>query len=121
MTFAWRHAWREIRHNRAFCLFYLINLSLGLLGFITIDSFKRSVKEQVSMESQKLLGADLAIRARRAFTSDELDQTKALLPKGTKSVEAVDFFSMIAGPTERSRLVKVVAMSPEFPFMALSN
>ena len=116
MTFAWRHAWREIRHNRAFCLFYLINLSLGLLGFITIDSFKRSVKEQVSMESQKLLGADLAIRARRAFTSDELDQTKALLPKGTKSVEAVDFFSMIAGPTERSRLVKVVAMSPEFPF-----
>ena len=81
MTFAWRHAWREIRHNRAFCLFYLINLSLGLLGFITIDSFKRSVKEQVSMESQKLLGADLAIRARRAFTSMNSIKRKPFFPK----------------------------------------
>ena len=78
MTFAC-HAWREIRHNRAFCLFYLINLSLGL--FITIDSFKRSVKEQVSMESQKLLGADLAIRARRALTSMNSIKRKPFFPK----------------------------------------
>lgn len=116
MSFAFKHAWREMRNNRAFCFFYMINLSLGLLGFITIDSFKRSVKEQVSMESQKLLGADLALRTRREFTALELNQTKALLPKGTESVQAVDFFSMVAGPTNRSRLVKVVAMEPGFPF-----
>lgn len=116
MRFAFKHAWREIRNNRAFCFFYLINLSLGLLGFITIDSFKRSVKEQVTIESQKLLGADLALRTRREFTSAELDQTQKLLPPGTESVEAVDFFSMVAGPSKRSRLVKVIAMAPGFPF-----
>ena len=116
MSFAFKHAWREIRNNRAFCVFYLVNLSLGLFGFITVDSFKRSVKEQVSMESKKLLGADLAIRARREFTSSELNQAKNLLPPETKSVQAVDFFSMVAGPTGRSRLVKVVAMAPGFPF-----
>jgi putative ABC transport system permease protein len=116
MSFALKHAWRELQNNRAFCFFYLVNLSLGLLGFITIDSFKRSVKEQVSMESQKLLGADLALRTRREFTDLELKQAEALLPEGTKSVDAVDFFSMVAGPTNRSRLVKVVAMAPGFPF-----
>ena len=68
MNFSYKHALREIRNNRAFCVFYLIDLSLGLLGFISIDSFKRSVNQQVSMESQKLLGADLALRTRREFT-----------------------------------------------------
>ena len=116
MNFAFKHAWREIRNNRAFCLFYLVNLSLGLLGFITIDSFKRSVNQQVSLESQKLLGADLALRTRREFSTKELEKTKNLLPEETLSVEAVDFFSMVAGPTGRSRLVKVVAMAPGFPF-----
>ena len=116
MNFSYKHALREIRNNRAFCVFYLINLSLGLLGFISIDSFKRSVNQQVSMESQKLLGADLALRARREFTSTELEKTLKLLPDGTKMLEAVDFFSMVAGPSERSRLVKVIAMEPGFPF-----
>lgn len=116
MNFSCKHALREIRNNRAFCFFYLINLSLGLLGFITIDSFKRSVNQQVSMESQKLLGADLAVRTRRDFTSSELEKISQILPPGTKNAEAVDFFSMVAGPTERSRLVKVVAMEPGFPF-----
>jgi putative ABC transport system permease protein len=121
MNFAFKHAWREIRNNRAFCLFYLVNLSLGLLGFITIDSFKRSVNQQVSMESQKLLGADLALRTRREFSVDELEKTKNLLPTETRSVEAVDFFSMVAGPSGRSRLVKVVAMAPGFPFHGSFN
>ncbi len=116
MKLAFRHAFREIRNNRRFCLFYFLNLSMGLLGFITIDSFKRSVKEQVSLESQKLLGADLAIRARREISTAELNQTSSLLPSGSRSIEAVDFFSMIAGPTGRSRLVKVVAMEKGFPF-----
>ena len=116
MKLAFRHAFREIRNNRRFCLFYFLNLSIGLLGFITIDSFKRSVKEQVSLESQKLLGADLAIRARREISAAELNQTRSLLPSGSRSIEAVDFFSMIAGPTGRSRLVKVVAMEKGFPF-----
>ena len=85
MNFSYKHALREIRNNRAFCVFYLINLSLGLLGFITIDSFKRSVNQQVSMESQKLLGADLALRTRREFTSAELEKIPQLLPEGTKN------------------------------------
>ena len=116
MNFAFKHAWREIRNNRAFCVFYLVNLSLGLLGFITIDSFKRSVNQQVSFESQKLLGADLALRTRREFSAEELKQAQNLLPPETLSVEAVDFFSMVAGPSGRSRLVKVVSMAPGFPF-----
>ena len=116
MGFVIRNAWREIRNNRSFCIFYGINLSLGLVGFISVDSFKYSLEEKVVAESKQLLGADLAIRARRIISDEELAVTRTGLPSGTKEIEVVDFFSMVAGPSGRSRLVKIIAMEKGFPF-----
>jgi putative ABC transport system permease protein len=116
MSFAFRNAWREIRNSRSFCLFYVINLALGLVGFLTVDSFKTSLEQKVQGESKLLLGADLAIRARRDFTPEELKSVKDRLPLGAETIEVVDFFSMAAGPDGKSRLVKIIAMEPGFPF-----
>ena len=74
MSFVLRNAWREIRNNRSFCLFYALNLALGLVGFLTVDSFKGSLERKVSEESKLLLGADLAVRARRDLTQEEVDE-----------------------------------------------
>lgn len=116
MTFLLKSAWREIRNNRAFSLFYIINLSLGLVGFLTVDSFKSSLQEKVSNESKSLLGADFAIRARRPLTEEEKTSIQKLTPEKTEKVQVVDFYSMAMGPSMKSRLVKVVAMDPGFPF-----
>ena len=116
MGFAFRNAWREIRNNRPFCIFYIVNLTLGLIGFISVDSFKQTLDQKVEAESKELLGADLAIRARREITSEELASVRNGLPSNTKEIEAVDFFSMAAGPTGSSRLVKIIAFDQGFPF-----
>ncbi|MBT6852243.1 MAG: hypothetical protein HOA16_13715, partial [Opitutae bacterium] len=116
MSFVLRNAWREIRNNRSFCLFYALNLALGLVGFLTVDSFKGSLERKVSEESKLLLGADLAVRARRDLTPEEVDAIKALLPEGSEKIEVLDFFSMAAGPGGKSRLVKIIAMEQGFPF-----
>ena len=116
MSFAFRNAWREIRNSRSFCLFYVINLALGLVGFLTVDSFKTSLEQKVREESKLLLGADLAIRARRDLTPEELKNVKDRLPLGAETIEVVDFFSMASGPDGKSRLVKIIAMEPGFPF-----
>ena len=116
MYFSLRNAWREIRNNRSFCLFYTLNLALGLVGFIGVNSFKSSLDLRVESESKELLGADLAIRARRAFSSEELSTARRSLPPETQEIKAIDFFSMAAGPTGKSRLIKVVAIDPGFPY-----
>lgn len=116
MSFAYRNAWREIRNNRSFCLFYIINLAFGLVGFLTVDSFKHSLDEKVRSESKMMLGADLAIRARRDLTPEEKEKAFAQLPEGTEKIEVTDFFSMAAGPGGRTRLVKIVAIEEGFPF-----
>ena len=116
MNFLFRNAWREIKNNRSFSLFYVVNLALGLVGFLTIDSFKSSLDEKVSLESRSLLGADFAIRARRPLTEKEKVKVTNLIPPDTKEVKVIDFYSMAAASSGRSRLVKVVAMEPGFPF-----
>ncbi len=121
MSFAYRNAWREIRNNRSFCLFYVVNLAFGLVGFLTVDSFKHSLDERVRKESKMMLGADLAIRARRDLTPEEKEKAFAQLPQGTEKIEVTDFFSMTAGPTGRSCLVKIVAMEEGFPFYGSFN
>ena len=116
MFFSLRNAWREIRNNRSFCLFYSLNLALGLVGFMGVDSFKTSLDLRVASESKELLGADLALRARRPFTPEELSNARQVLPIESQELKAVDFFSMAAGPTGRSRLIKIVAIDPGFPY-----
>jgi len=116
MNFVLRQAWREMRNSRSFCFFYALNLALGLIGFVVVDAFRESIETKVASESKELLGADLALRARRNITHEELDRARSTLPSETREARAVDFFSMAAGPTGRSRLVKVVAIDRGFPF-----
>ena len=78
MKFIVRHAWREIRNSRSFCFFYSLNLALGLMGFVVVDAFRESIESKVTSESRELLGADLALRARRSFTTLELEKARAL-------------------------------------------
>ena len=116
MKFVLRQAWREIKNSRSFCFFYSLNLALGLVGFVLVDAFRESIDSKMANESKELLGADLAMRARRSITYEELDRARSTLPTETREAAAVDFFSMAAGPTGRSRLVKVVAIDRGFPF-----
>ena len=116
MNFPLRNAWREIKNNRSFSIFYIVNLALGLVGFLTVDSFKSSLDQKVSLESRDLLGDDFAVRARRPITQEEKEKVKNFIPTNTEQVNVIDFYSMAAGPTGRSRLVKVVAMEEGFPF-----
>jgi len=116
MRFIVRQAWREIRNSRSFCFFYSLNLALGLIGFLVVDTFQESISSKVESESRELLGADLALRARRPISPDELIQARKNLPAQTTESQTVDFFSMAAGPGGRSRLVKVVAIDQGFPF-----
>lgn len=116
MSFILRQAWREVRNHRSFCFFYSLNLALGLSGFMVVDAFQGSIENKVNHESKELLGSDLALRARRSLSNEELTKVRSSLPAGTRETKTVDFFSMAAGPSGLSRLVKVVAIGPGFPF-----
>ncbi|MDR3606108.1 MAG: FtsX-like permease family protein [Oligoflexia bacterium] len=108
-------AWREIINNKRFALFFVFNLTLGLLGFVILDSFKVAFDKSLDDRSRNLLSADLSISARRQLTPEEERAVAAVMPPGTLEGRMVEMYSMAA--SERtSRLVEVAAIDDTYPF-----
>jgi len=111
-----KYTWAEIANSKRFSLFFILNLALGLFGFLALEFFKDSLQATLQERSRAVLGADLAIQARREFTDDERKVTETALPPGARMTPMVEIFSMAAGPNKRSALVQIKAVTAEFPF-----
>jgi putative ABC transport system permease protein len=110
-----RLAWREIRNNRSFSLFFVFNLALGLLGFVLLDTFKVALDQSLSQRSQVLLSADLAVSARRPLTIEEDQTLHKLLPAGTREGRLIEMYSMVASD-KTSRLAEIAMIDETYPF-----
>src|SRR4051812_25824703 len=103
-----RYAWRELRNSPRFCLLFIVNLSLGLVGFIALDTLKRSFSERLQASARDMLTADLSIAARRDFNPKELTDAEQALPPGTLHQDVLTLYSMVSG-TSRSSLSELRA------------
>ena len=110
-----RLAWRETINNRRFSILFCLNLSIGLLGFLTLDAFKTSIQRNLEGRSKAILAADLAVSAQRPLSDDEREIVSRALPAGAETGEELNFVSMASTPTA-SRLVEMRAVGPNFPF-----
>ncbi len=109
-----RLALKEIRNNARFSLFFILNLSLGLIGFIALDSFKTSIQQHLENNSKAILTADLSVSSNQPFTREELQLFSEVIAPSHGESEQVRFFSMIAGKNN-SRLVRVIGIDDQYP------
>lgn len=110
-----RYAWRELRNSPRFCLLFILNLALGLLGFISLDTLKRNFADKLEASARQMLTADLSISSRRNFNPKDIEGATVLLPRGTESLEVWTLYSMVASAT-RSSLVELRAIEEGYPF-----
>ncbi|MDT8447786.1 MAG: FtsX-like permease family protein [bacterium] len=108
-------ALRELLNHRGFSLFFLANLTIGLVGFITLDSFKLSLDYHIDSKAKSLLAADLMVSTTHPFRDDETALLEEVIPQGSAYTEQLNFMSMVRGP-KSSRLVEIVAVSAGYPF-----
>ncbi|HIF68109.1 MAG TPA: hypothetical protein EYQ29_02055, partial [Candidatus Lambdaproteobacteria bacterium] len=106
---------RELRNNLRFSVFFVVNLALGLAGFIALDSFQVSLDRHLARNSKAILTADLSLSSNTPFESEVLDRLRTLLPEDHRETRRVAFFTMVAG-ADRSRLVQLIAVDEGFPF-----
>jgi len=114
MSMWFRLAVRELINHRGFSLFFLANLTIGLVGFIALDSFKLSLHDHIQSKSKSILAADLTVRSARPFTDKEKKVLETNLPEGTTSTAQMNFMTMVRAG-ESSRLIELVAISPGYP------
>ena len=108
-------ALRELINNRAFSVPFIINLCIGLTGFLLLDTFKNSISDYLDSRSQILVGGDLTISSAQIMTEDNSKEFLGMLPPGSKTRQEKVLFSMVSYG-ESSRLVEVKAVESTYPF-----
>ena len=107
-------ALRQLKGSRSFALTYVLNLALGLSGFLALDLYRESFQEYFAFRARSILSSDIAIGSRRPLTDEEMQQARDILgPNNTPTLQA-RFLSMVASG-EASRLCSLIASEPGFP------
>jgi putative ABC transport system permease protein len=114
MTFWIRLAWRELINNRRFSLFFIVNLAIGLVGFIALNSFNRSLHDHFQGNLRSILTADFVVSSSRAVTTEEETLLAEVLGADRSESLQVRFLSMVA--TDRhSKLAELIAIDGAYP------
>lgn len=111
----WKWATREIRNQYKFSLFFILNLSIGLLGFLCLDAFKNSLDQTFQKNAKSFLAADMAVGVRRMLTEKEMQTAREAIGSNAQEGRTWELFSMVAAG-ENSRLVSLKAVDALYPF-----
>ena len=110
---------RDLRNSKRFVLLFVANLSLGILGFLLLHSFKINVNSTLESRSRILLASDISVSGRRDLTKDEKSKIKLYLKdKIIDSSQVVELYSMgqsLKSKENRSRLSQIKIISSNFP------
>lgn len=105
---------RELARNRGFAFFFVVNLAVGLCGFIAVRSFSHSLNRHLSDNLREILTADLVIVSRTPLTPGEDALASRLAGPDAQKARLVMFYTMVrSGP--KSRLMRVMAMDAAYP------
>jgi len=110
----WRWAAREIRNQLKFSLFFVLNLSIGLIGFLCLDAFKTSLNQSFLDNARASLSADISIGARRMLGDDEILKARDVVGDKAQESRSWELFSMVT-TGQNSRLVQLKAVDSNYP------
>jgi len=110
----WVMAWRDARHNFSRLMLFTASLVTGIAAVVALDSFSRSMENDINTNAKELIGADLVVNGDKKFTPElqvAFDSTKL------KQASEADMASMVLFLNNgQSRLIRLVAFSGAFPF-----
>jgi len=107
-------AWKEITNNFKFSMFFVLNLGIGLIGFIALDSFQHSIDQHLQNNSKAILTADVQISSRFPLTTVETGLAENILNTDFEATDQISFMSMVAG-NGNSRMTQIMAIEASFP------
>lgn len=110
----WRMALRDGRRGLRLLLFSMTCVMLAVASVVLAFAFRENLLSSIQAQSKSLLGADLALESRAAFSAAD---EKLFVSLGGDQSRQVRFSSMAYFPASgESRLVQVRALSGKFPY-----
>lgn len=108
------YAFREMFHLRKMFFLLLLNLTLGMMSYLTLSTFRQGLKEILLGKAKETLSADLSFSVRRLMKAEEVQSMQDLVKEKTEVSRLFDFMSMMVAQ-EDSRLVQIKAIDSFYP------
>lgn len=109
-------AWRESRSTRRRLLLYMSSISLGVAALVAIDSFATNITRSVREQSRALVGGDVVLSVRNAWTPAADSMLDVLARSNARLARETQFASMaLVTRTEGTRLSQVRAVTAGYP------
>ena len=107
---------RELRAAPRRLVLLMGTVAVGVAALVAINSFTDNLKDSVRRQARALLGADLALVSRQAF-SPRVEALLDTLSRGARLSRVTNFAGMAYVPrTASTRLVQVAAVEGQYPF-----
>jgi putative ABC transport system permease protein len=107
---------RELRAAPRRLLLLMGTVAVGVAALVAINSFTDNLQDSVRRQARALLGADLALVSRQAF-SPRVEALLDTLSRGSRLSRVTNFAGMAYIPrTAGTRLVQVAAIEGQYPF-----
>ena len=106
---------KELFKEKKTVFLFTLNISLGLCGFMALESLKKSLGQTLYKHSKTMMGGDLSVSARRPLAKEEIQTAEQELPQFEAKSKIVESYSMVSAH-DFSRLVHVKAVEEDFPF-----
>jgi putative ABC transport system permease protein len=111
-----RMAARELRAAPRRLLLLMGTVAVGVAALVAINSFTDNLQDSVRVQARALLGADLALVSRQAF-SPRVEALLDTLSSSSRLARVTSFAGMAYVPrTDGTRLVQVAALDGHYPF-----
>lgn len=116
LRFVFRMAGRELRAAPRRLLLLMGTVAVGVAALVAINSFTHNLQDSVRRQARALLGADLALVSRQAF-SPRVEALLDTLSRDSRLARVTSFAGMAyVTRTSGTRLVQVAAVEGEYPF-----
>lgn len=117
--FTWllKMAWRDGKASGRKLLLFMASIILGIAAVVSIQSFGTTLKQNITLQSKALMGADYKIDSNNPPNERVLQLMDSL---GGADAREISFSSMAAFPkTKAAKLVQVRGMEKGFPFYGI--
>ena len=114
--------WKDFKSDRSFNWFYVLCLTLGIIGLLLVESFKVGIEEKIAKNAKNFIASDLSISTRRALEPSEIKNIEGYLAdKKFSYARWIETYSLVmkvhSDKSETlSKLADLNFVSPEFPF-----
>lgn len=107
---------KGLKRSPRFTIFFILNLSFGLSGFVALDIVQYSLDQSLKQRSKTLMSADLTLSSRRPIKDVENNLVLRNLNSKAEQSKVVQIYSMILNKKSGSRLVHIKAVQNNYPF-----